>query len=718
MINWRQLYNESQLIRPEDSSVSTERINRLVNIYKNDMIDQDLHQYVQRLSTVTRCCQTCAPNSYMIYKWLDTYISGNIDLFDFHLSGRSVSALVYYWNKNLLKQYDERGQLSDFKQNEDDAFSISLLSNIDENIIIRKHMLTALIPNFINKLLTRFQMYYTHRKAQSFSSSIQVHAQPMKSLQFLSQTNISSIFICFIQEDNNLNQLFWIFRHLITKFNWPLTTKIFSNRSFQTCSIFERTMANYLGFIDISTLNMSQTDLLCYLYRCLKTCHKNGPMIFLFDYSTIFKPTCSDYYLISFLCDLIRFDLSIPKLMFIPTRLHNSYLSFSQPFLFNELFDCFIKKINIQKPFCEATTIEQQKRIHKFISCIFLHLAYDTNQLVSTSIEFQHIIALIELSQIPIHVSPTIENIFNTLQTILQTCPFIIADNHKWNEITQQHIEQYHSNFADANSKSKLVSLIRKEYFLDILAALSILSKVQNSENMPRIFECELLNQMTFLLFTFGNKHHLNIRSCQTCNQIIQQLIQHCQLRNYISTTCAPQKSMHFRDTILSDHEWSDDNDDAIDDAFADHDDDNSDDEIILNNISNKSSEPMKPSYRINYKEYHFQLKFFAKLVGSYIEAIVTILKYHIDKQLKFFTLEQFNFNQTFYFSETVSFISNDILSFIRRAYAYQSIENINKAEEVLIVFDPIDDDIYPLLKDNLVPLHNEFVKLLNCCCI
>ncbi|CAF4448540.1 unnamed protein product, partial [Adineta steineri] len=51
-----------------------------------------------------------------MYRWFDTYISGDKNLFDFHLSGRSVSALVYYLNKTILKQSNERGQLSDFQQ--------------------------------------------------------------------------------------------------------------------------------------------------------------------------------------------------------------------------------------------------------------------------------------------------------------------------------------------------------------------------------------------------------------------------------------------------------------------------------------------------------------------------------------------------------------------------------------------------------------------------
>jgi hypothetical protein len=127
---------------------------------------------------------------------------------------------------------------------------------------------------------------------------------------------------------------------------------------------------------------------------------------------------------------------------------------------------------------------------------------------------------------------------------------------------------------------------------------------------------------------------------------------------------------MTYRDTILSDHEWSEDEDDIIDEEFVDHDD--NDDEIILNDVSNKNSEIRKPFYRvrkfinkisielilkINYQENHHQLKFFAKLFGSFIEAIVYILKYHIEKQFKFFTLEEINSHQLFYFSKKLFII-------------------------------------------------------------
>jgi hypothetical protein len=126
---------------------------------------------------------------------------------------------------------------------------------------------------------------------------------------------------------------------------------------------------------------------------------------------------------------------------------------------------------------------------------------------------------------------------------------------------------------------------------------------------------------------------------------------------------------MTFRETILSDHEWSEEEGDIIDEEFVDHDE--NDDEIMLHDISNHISDTTKPFYRvrklknlfnyslnlkINYQENRIQLKFFAKLFGSYIESIVYILKYHIEKQFKFFTLEEFNSNQLFYFRKKIFF--------------------------------------------------------------
>ena len=131
------------------------------------------------------------------------------------------------------------------------------------------------------------------------------------------------MFVCFANRNCSVTQLFWTFRHLITLFNWPWNTKIFSNRPFPTTSSFERAMATRLGFVDLSALNFDGTSILCvsiavqriirpccpfqYLYRCLKTCRTNGPIIFLFDESTAHQPAAHDYHLMSFLVDLMRF---------------------------------------------------------------------------------------------------------------------------------------------------------------------------------------------------------------------------------------------------------------------------------------------------------------------------------------------------------------------------------------------------------------------------
>jgi hypothetical protein len=67
----------------------------------------------------------------------------------------------------LLPQFDERGVLSDFHDGMrfiiviGNGFcflgdlSISLLSNSDENIIIKEHFLSNVIPNFVYQLIIR-----------------------------------------------------------------------------------------------------------------------------------------------------------------------------------------------------------------------------------------------------------------------------------------------------------------------------------------------------------------------------------------------------------------------------------------------------------------------------------------------------------------------------------------------------------------------------------
>jgi hypothetical protein len=70
------------------------------------------------------------------------------------------------------------------------------------------------------------------------------------------------------------------------------------------------------------------------------------------------------------------------------------------------------------------------------------------------------------------------------------------------------------------------------------------------------------------------------------------------------------------------------------------------------------------------------------------------------------------------FIDETSYLISNDILLFIRRAYAYRLLEHLNVSDEILMFFEPMDDSLYPLSMDKLVLIYDEFVKLLNSCCI
>lgn len=92
-------------------------------------------------------------------------------------------------------------------------------------------------------------------------------------------------------------------------------------------------------------------------------------------------------------------------------------------------------------------------------------------------------------------------------------------------------------------------------------------------------------------------------------------------------------------------------------------------------------------------------MKFFAKLFAPYIEAIIYVLKYHLEKQLMTFTLDGFNFQQKFHYQETSYLITNQILELIQRAY----------------VFDTDSQVIDPLSTDKLVILHDEFVRLFDC---
>ncbi len=71
---------------------------------------------------------------------------------------------------------------------------------------------------------------------------------------------------------------------------------------------------------------------------------------------------------------------------------------------------------------------------------------------------------------------------------------------------------------------------------------------------------------------------------------------------------------MAFRDTILSDHEWSDDDDDGLENGFVDHSD--NDDEILLNNLP----ETIKPFYRVGELINSISMKFIFRLIIKKID--------------------------------------------------------------------------------------------------
>jgi hypothetical protein len=82
-------------------------------------------------------------------------------------------------------------------------FCVTNLSNIDENIFIKKQLYIPIISN----LLTRFQMYYTYRKARNLCSSIQVHTQPMKTFRYLFQVFFYKIFFRLLcQSSSSLDE--------------------------------------------------------------------------------------------------------------------------------------------------------------------------------------------------------------------------------------------------------------------------------------------------------------------------------------------------------------------------------------------------------------------------------------------------------------------------------------------------------------------------------
>lgn len=118
-------------------------------------------------------------------------------------------------------------------------------------------------------------------------------------------------------------------------------------------------------------------------------------------------------------------------------------------------------------------------------------------------------------------------------------------DNHQWNDVSEEDIQNYQIMFSNPNLKNQLLTSLQNEYLLDILAgntslcqyisidvtlALTILFTTELKGTISRVFEMDLFAQLKFLFFTFDHHKHLTLRPCQNLHHIIQ----HCQWRNYI----------------------------------------------------------------------------------------------------------------------------------------------------------------------------------------
>ncbi|CAF1213341.1 unnamed protein product, partial [Didymodactylos carnosus] len=219
----------------------------------------------------------------------------------------------------------------------------------------------------------------------------------------------------------------------------------------------------------------------------------------------------------------------------------------------------------------------------------------------------------------------TSEKVFDDLRETIESCPFVVADvDMDWNSITIVDIAQLLTNF-NINDSQMLVytEQMRQQFFLEILAALTICLSVYNKKNIPRyddsndiktesefyVEEQEMFKKMEFLIVTF-RRQYLITRPCQTIHDIVQQGINQCLNRNYLVIDFIPETSLADFDTIHSD---TDDDDDLND--------------YTLNDSHNKSETLQKRVFRTHFQEYRCQLVFFSRLIGSYIESICLLLK-------------------------------------------------------------------------------------------
>ena len=91
------------------------------------------------------------------------------------------------------------------------------------------------------------------------------------------------------------------------------------------------------------------------------------------------------------------------------------------------------------------------------------------------------------------------------------------------------------------------------------------------------------------------------------------------------------------------------------------------------------------------------------------MDAMVHILDCHIEEKCETFMLEGA------FTGEVSSMVFDNILLFVRRAYAYRSLPPSGSLDTLPMFFEPTDDCIYPLRMENLLSLRHEFAHLLTC---
>ncbi|CAF1565674.1 unnamed protein product, partial [Didymodactylos carnosus] len=169
------------------------RIRPIVGMIKNDLIEQELKKYSNR-TLLSRCCQTCTPKSFTNYKWIDSFICDDKDLFQFYVAGKLVSPLFYFWRKDLSAVLDYKqenmtltSQIREYKKNTQrkDISTFTAIINADEPRASSHWNIQSVFPQVIFHLYEKLLLYYSYRKAYSQLKSVNINTQEMKSLKLL-----------------------------------------------------------------------------------------------------------------------------------------------------------------------------------------------------------------------------------------------------------------------------------------------------------------------------------------------------------------------------------------------------------------------------------------------------------------------------------------------------------------------------------------------------